>query len=69
MADGPLTMDATGLEKSIVILLFYIIFFMSVIMRKGWKLDQMVGKLFYGAYAFYVIWTMLTMLDPPVIKL
>ena len=69
MADGPLTMDATGLEKSIVILLLYIIFFMSVIMRKGWKLDRMVGKLFYGAYAFYVIWTMLTMLEPPVIKL
>ena len=41
MADGP-TMDATGLEKSIVILLLYIIFFMSVIMRaeagqNGWK--------------------------------
>ena len=36
---------------------------------KNFKLDTQVGWIFYGGYAVYVAWTLLTMLEPAVIKI
>ena len=63
----PLAIETAGLELSILILLLYVLFFMAVIYSKGWKLNTSVGYMFFVGYAVYVAWTLLTMLEPPVL--
>lgn len=50
-----------------LILLLYVIIFISTIAIAKWKLSAKVGYFFIFAHLLFVIWSMLTMLDPPVI--
>ena len=56
-------------QLSIIIMLMYTLFFMAVIIGYKFTLSAKVGYTFFGGYLVYVIWTLLTMLEPAIIKI
>jgi len=56
-------------QLSIVIMLLYTIFFMAVIVKRNFQLSPSVGYTFFAGYGVYVAWTLLTMLEPAIIKI
>lgn len=66
-------MACVGLLQNIIIpviiLLGYVVIFVAVIAGNKWRLTKQLGYVFIVAHAFFVVWSLLTMLDNPVISI
>ena len=53
----------------VIVLLLYLVFFISVIALQKWKLSKQLGVIFIVAHFVFLLWNLLTLLPDPVIKL
>jgi len=55
--------------NSTLILFLYIFYFMAIIIKNKWALTKNVGYSFLVGHLIFVIWNLLTQLDPPLLKI
>ena len=53
----------------VIILLGYVVVFVAFIAGNKWRLSSKIGYIFIGAHLLFVAWSLLTMLDNPVISI
>ena len=71
LADGkPLELpEDEDIVLPVIVLLLYLVFFISVIALQKWKLSKTLGVVFIIAHFVFLLWNLLTLLPDPVIKL
>lgn len=69
----PVVFSPTPARQNIIvpvcILLGYVVVFVAFIAGNKWRLSAKVGYIFIAAHGLFVVWSLLTMLDNPVISL
>eukprot|EP00935_MAST-01C_sp_MAST-1C-sp1_P001508 g1508.t1 len=64
-----LTINASGIEAAVLVLLVYTFLFIGILKYNQWQLNRSVAYLFFGFYVLYCIWSLLTLLEPPVLDI
>ena len=68
--DGPVLMAKNEpIVSSTLVLLIYVVVFIGIIHFNGWKLNKTVSYSFFVAHLVFVGYSLLTCLQPPIIKM
>jgi Ca2+/Na+ antiporter len=65
---NPVDMNVDGIEVSILVLLVYTVLFTGTMKWNKWQLNCNIAYIFFFFYFLYCIWSLLTLLEPPVIQ-